>query len=138
MASVLFPSGQWAGFYTYRGHARKFLMDLMLEFSHGRMHGEGADGIGFFIIAGAYSEKTLDCHWDKTYVGRHTVAYQGYRDGKGIWGTWSLNQIKGGFHIWPLKDGPPPDLREKEEEKELVVAAPGTLPQTTIPLRSLL
>lgn len=128
MASALFPSGQWVGFYTYSGHARKFLMDLKLEFSGGRMHGEGADGIGFFVIAGAYSEKDLECHWDKTYVGRHTVTYQGYREGKGIWGTWMLTKTNGGFHIWPIKEGPPPDLRDLEEEKEMRETAPAFLP----------
>ncbi len=101
-------------------------MDLKLEFSKGRMHGEGADGIGYFVIAGRYSEKDRECHWDKTYVARHTVSYRGFREGKGIWGTWDLREIKGGFHIWPITEGPPPDLLKlkEEEEMELVTAAP--------------
>lgn len=129
MASSLFPSGQWVGFYTYSGKSRKFLMDLGLEFAKGRIHGEGADGVGFFVITGRYSEKTRECDWNKTYVGRHTVSYRGYREGKGIWGTWNLFQgkdLKGGFHIWPLSEGPPIDplVKEEEEDVELVTAAP--------------
>lgn len=130
MASPLFPSGQWVGFYTYSGKPRKFLMDLMLTFANGHIHGEGADGLGFFVIAGRYSEKDRECHWDKTYVGRHTVAYRGFREGKGIWGTWNLTNCKGGFHIWPLTEGPPPDPLALEEEKdvELVTSIPTRIP----------
>jgi len=132
MASPLFPSGQWVGFYTYSGKPRQFLMDLQLEFSKGLIHGEGADGIGFFVITGRYSEKDRECHWEKTYVGRHTVNYSGYREGKGIWGTWNLFQgkdLKGGFHIWPLTEGPLPELltKEEEEEFELVTTMPAEI-----------
>jgi len=132
MASPLFPSGQWVGFYTYSTKSRKYLMDLQLEFSKGVIHGEGADGVGFFVIAGHYSEKDRECNWDKTYVGRHTVAYQGFREGKGIWGTWSMPRLKGGFHIWPLSEGPPIDPLTKEEEKEseLVTVLPTKFPSS--------
>ena len=58
MSEHQFPSGQWVGFYTYAGHTRKYLMDLVLEFKNGNMTGEGADGIGFFVISGDYSEQT--------------------------------------------------------------------------------
>lgn len=101
-------------------------MDLKLEFSKGLIHGEGADGIGFFVITGRYSEKDRECNWDKTYVGRHTVSYRGFREGRGIWGTWNLPDCKGGFHIWPLTEGPPPEplALEEEREQKLVQAKP--------------
>jgi hypothetical protein len=37
-------------------------MDLVLEFRNGRMTGEGAKGIGFFVISGSYSEETIRCN----------------------------------------------------------------------------
>jgi hypothetical protein len=52
MSDAQFPSGQWFGFYTYHGRAKRYLMDLILEFKHGKMTGEGADGIGLFVISG--------------------------------------------------------------------------------------
>ena len=105
MSDAQFPSGQWFGFYTYSGHSRRYLMDLVLEFKNGRMTGHGSDGIGPFIISGIYHADNGECSWAKQYVGRHTVDYKGYRETKGIWGTWSITHSKGGFHIWPLGEG---------------------------------
>jgi hypothetical protein len=126
MAKALFPSGPWVGFYTYSGHARRFLMDLNLRFRAGKIDGEGADGLDTFVITGFYDEKKLECGWQKIYPTRSPVAYSGFREGKGIWGTWTLTQATGGFQIWPLTEGGPPDLRklEEEEEQELVLTTP--------------
>jgi hypothetical protein len=34
------------------------------------------------------------------------VFYRGFREGKGIWGTWEITiQYHGGFHIWPRQAG---------------------------------
>ena len=109
-----FPSGQWVGFYTYAHSSQRHLMDLILEFRAGRVSGEGADGIGFFGINGRYYPKEAECFWTKTYVGGHSVAYTGYRENKGIWGTWTINpDAKGGFHIWPIGDGAPYEAMQK-------------------------
>ena len=118
MSDHQFPSGQWVGFYTYAGRTRKYLMDLTLEFKKGVLTGEGADGIGLFVISGNYSEPNGECSWVKQYVGRHAVDYQGYREGKGIWGTWVVGLGKGGFHIWPLSEGGPAKVA-KESEPQL-------------------
>ena len=121
MSGSQFTSGQWVGFYNYSARSKKYLMDLVLEFRNGVISGEGADGIGFFIIAGHYSEGDGECSWDKTYVGNrtHTVAYRGFGEKKGIWGTWNLPGGKGGFHIWPLSDGAPLPSLEEEKPEEL-------------------
>ena len=118
MIDQQFPSGQWVGFYTYAGRTRKYLMDLVLEFKHGKMTGEGADGIGLFVISGNYSERSGECAWVKQYVGRHSVDYKGYREGKGIWGTWVVGMGKGGFQIWPLSEGGPVEVEVEAEPKE--------------------
>ena len=125
MAGPLFKSGPWVGFFVYDGHAQRFLMDLRLNFRDGRIDGDGADGISTFAISGFYDTKTMKCGWEKIYP-THTVNYNGYRDGKGIWGQWKLRQYKGGFHIWPLSEGGPPDLTQREEEEEIdeVIAQP--------------
>jgi len=116
MSGPLFPSGPWVGFYTYEKSARRFLMDLNLRFHNGRIDGDGADGLDTFVITGVYDNQTMECSWTKTYPTRPAVAYRGYREGKGIWGLWTLSKLRGGFHIWPLTEGGPPDLHSLEEE----------------------
>jgi len=127
MSDHPFPSGQWVGFYTNAGSLRQYLMDLMLEFKNGVMTGEGADGIGFFMVSGNYSEQNGECGWVKQYVGRHAVDYTGYREGKGIWGNWILVFGSDGFHIWPLSEGRPANV-EKESEPG---ATPAFSPRST-------
>jgi hypothetical protein len=123
MSNHQFPSGPWVGFYTYSNRPRKHMMDLVLEFKNGKMTGDGADGIGFFVISGSYSEQSGECSWVKQYVGRHAVDYKGYREGKGIWGNWTLTGGRGGFHIWPLSEGAPLDAaKEKDENVEPAIA----------------
>jgi hypothetical protein len=86
-------------------------MDLQLTFGQGLMGGAGTDDIGPFQIKGRYDAGTGECYWTKTYLGQHDVFYRGFRDGKGIWGTWEITiHDHGGFHIWPRQAG--------EEQKE--------------------
>jgi hypothetical protein len=97
-----FPSGKWAGYWTQKVHpAGKHHQELVLTFAKGEMQGEGRDRVGKFHIRGFYSIEDGKCRWTKRYVGRHDVFYQGFNEGKGIWGTWEIDIIKGGFHIWP-------------------------------------
>jgi len=121
MSAHQFPSGQWVGFYTYAGRTRKYLMDLVLEFKNGVMTGEGADGIGCFVISGNFSELNGECGWIKQYVGRHAVDYKGFREGRGIWGNWSVGGGRGGFHIWPLSEGGPVNVEQESEPAEQAV-----------------
>jgi hypothetical protein len=98
-----FPSGPWTGFFTYNRVPGKWRTDLSLTFANGRITGEGNDSIGPFVIAGRYDAVGKECHWTKTYVAAHDVFYKGFREGKGIWGTWEIRATWcGGFHIWPL------------------------------------
>src|SRR5687768_11598813 len=116
MSDVYYPSGKWIGFYTYAASSKRHLMDLILEFRQGTVAGEGADGIGFFGIDGRYYPKEAECNWIKTYFGSHSVYYAGYREKKGIWGTWTIGLDKGGFHIWPIGEGAAIEkLREEDE-----------------------
>lgn len=103
-----FPSGKWVGFWTQTVpiHGR-LKQEMILTFHRGEIDGEGRDKVGKFHIRGFYSIEDGKCRWTKRYVGRHDVFYQGFNEGKGIWGTWEIpateiaRHLKGGFHIWP-------------------------------------
>ena len=100
-----FSSGPWTGFYTYSNGVRE-KMDLSLTFHKGMLSGAGSDPIGDFSLKGQYDAGKNEVHWTKTYLGRHSVYYKGYRDHLGIWGTWDIHPgLTGGFHIWPRGQG---------------------------------
>jgi hypothetical protein len=81
-------------------------MQLHLTFANGVISGDGNDDIGRFLIKGRYDIQSAECHWTKGYVGSHDVFYRGFREGKGIWGTWEIAILNhGGFHIWPKQAG---------------------------------
>ncbi|HEY5909790.1 MAG TPA: hypothetical protein VJA21_04210 [Verrucomicrobiae bacterium] len=122
VSESMFPSGPWIGFYNYRpGHRHR--MDLTLRFANGEMTGDGRDDVGLFLIKGRYDAASGECYWTKTYVGAHDVFYQGFREGKGIWGTWEIKTwSRGGFHIWPRAAGAGESEAEQEESAEPVDA----------------
>jgi hypothetical protein len=101
MSENMFPSGPWLGFYNYEPGDRH-RMDLHLDFANGRVIGDGNDDVGRFLVRGSYDISNGECYWTKTYPGSHDVFYRGFREGKGIWGTWEIANLgHGGFHIWP-------------------------------------
>ncbi len=118
MSDDLFPSGPWTGFYNYRPGDRH-RMDLDLTFANGALTGQGSDDIGPFLVRGGYDSASLECHWTKTYVGAHDVFYRGFREGKGIWGTWEIAIFsRGGFHIWPRAAGEGAEQTESAEQPQ--------------------
>ena len=120
MSAELYPSGPWVGFYNYQPPDRH-RMQLDLTFANGVISGDGNDDIGRFLIKGRYDSQSAECHWTKSYIGAHDVFYRGFREGKGIWGTWELNDrgyhFTGGFHIWPegMADPTQPVMEEEAE-----------------------
>jgi hypothetical protein len=125
----MFPSGPWTGFYNY-SPKDKHRMDLDLTFVSGRMTGVGNDNVGRFKIQGYYDAASLECSWTKSYIGAHSVFYRGFREGKGIWGTWEITlQTHGGFHIWPKQAGEGEGeniTAEKEQPAEIAVTTIAT------------
>jgi hypothetical protein len=102
-------------------------MELSLTFFERVMTGEGRDMIGRFLIRGKYNLDDGKCRWTKRYIGKHDVAYQGYNEGKGIWGLWEIPpSSRGGFHIWPSAMGDPmsPRLAEAIDEPIAVPLVP--------------
>lgn len=102
-----FPSGPWTGYFQQKLlPPGKHCMEMRLNFCAGIITGEGRDRVGSFIVHGRYDLADGRCRWHKRYQGKHDVYYQGYNEGKGIWGTWEIPSeahlgSRGGFHIWP-------------------------------------
>jgi hypothetical protein len=125
----LFPSGPWVGFYNYRPGDRH-RMDLHLTFMSAGMRGDGNDDVGHFLIPGQYDAASRECHWTKTYPGSHDVSYRGFREGKGIWGTWEIGLLDhGGFHIWP-KGATEGEVESASAEATVPVEAVGEREET--------
>jgi hypothetical protein len=106
-----FPSGPWKGFFLQPSRPGRNWMEMRLTFARGSISGPGRDFVGKFQFSGKYDLETGKCVWSKQYVDKHTVAYQGYNEGKGIWGVWEIPPAgrdgRGGFHIWPDAMGDP-------------------------------
>ena len=110
-----FPSGPWTGFFLQKSIPGRHHMDLRLTFRNGDMTGEGRDRVGEFLIKGRYDLSNGKCHWTKKYIGKHDVFYDGFNEGKGIWGVWEIVFDRGGFHIWPEGQGDPTNEYLKAE-----------------------
>jgi hypothetical protein len=120
-----FPSGKWLGFWkqeSLRGD-----MELILTFAHGLLRGEGRDRIGPFTFRGRYQVSDGTCHWLKHYRRAHDVFYNGFNEGKGIWGVWEIRAedfafSRGGFHIWPegMNVGDHPALSAEADVDETI------------------
>ncbi|MBY0232795.1 MAG: hypothetical protein K2W96_26230 [Gemmataceae bacterium] len=131
-----FPSGPWEGYWIQKEQpAGKHTTELRLAFGSGVMTGEGRDWVGAYTVAGAYDVATGRCQWVKSYTGKHSVKYEGYNEGKGIWGGWSIEQagyrLHGGFHIWPVGMPAPTDRTLAEEidaPEEVREEKPGLVP----------
>lgn len=130
-----FPSGPWTGYFLQPQLPGKHRMELHLTFHQGEMAGEGRDWVGAFIVKGRYDVATGQCHWTKRYLGKHDVFYEGFNEGKGIWGVWEIPPSqnlgvtsRGGFHIWPEAMPDPTGERLQEavdvpvDDRELVTA----------------
>jgi len=132
----LFTSGPWTGFYNYTPQ-EKHRTDLGLTFAGGRMSGGGNDDIGRFVIKGQYDVQSLECWWTKTYVGAHNVFYRGFREGKGIWGTWEITlHDHGAFHICPKRTGEGAELAESNAERVAATETAGEIELGRVPSRN--
>ncbi|MFM7130344.1 MAG: hypothetical protein ACKO0V_13415 [bacterium] len=115
-----FPTGAWDGFFLMKQTGMKrHMMELILRFVNGQMNGMGRDYVGRFLVRGEYSVKTGKCSWKKSYIKKHDVIYEGYNEGRGIFGKWEINEVlfvsTGGFLIWPKAMGDPTNHRRRAE-----------------------
>ncbi|MEM1325311.1 MAG: hypothetical protein AAGI23_05120 [Bacteroidota bacterium] len=99
-----FPSGEWEGLYGYFNYNLTDKMQFELEFSDGQVKGSGHDSVGSFSWTGSYDVNTGECQITKSYLGAHTVIYEGQADESGIKGNWKIGGSgfgEGTFHLWP-------------------------------------
>jgi hypothetical protein len=96
-----FPSSPWTGFFQLSG--RRIPEDLQLQFDGGVVTGAGWDRNGDFIIKGCYDLDSREVRWTKKYGDGRKVLYRGFREGRGIWGTWRIEAgAHAGFMVWPV------------------------------------
>jgi hypothetical protein len=137
-----FPSGAWVGFWLQKHPpVGRHSMELHLTFRSGVINGEGRDWVAPFLVTGRYNLGDGHCHWTKRYVGRHDVFYDGFNEGKGIWGSWQIPgdpvvpEVRGGFYVWP-KEMPDPSSTHlvAAAEVEQVVEAEEPVPAFSLSL----
>jgi hypothetical protein len=124
-----FPSGVWIGWFK---QLRKFSMQVDMTFRNGAIVATGTDEqIGKFTYTGRYSLDDGRCSWTKVYQSRpHASAqvdYNGFNEGKGIWGDWEFPELKnfahghGGFCLWPEGWPDPFDGGTLDEQEDLPI-----------------
>jgi hypothetical protein len=120
-----FPSGVWIGWFK---QLRKFAMQVDMTFRNGVIVATGSDEqVGKFMFSGRYSLEDGRCSWTKVYQSlpqaSAQVHYNGFNEGKGIWGAWEFPWLKdaahghGGFCLWP-EGWPDPSGGGSLDEKE--------------------
>jgi len=120
-----FPSGPWTGFFLQYWLPGRHPTNMSLTWQDGALVGKGRDWVGPYALDGSYDLGTGRCAWTKKYLRKHSVAYRGVNDGRGIWGVWEIRQLaglyvdRGGFHIWP--EGT--DVSEESDQTEQAVLA---------------
>jgi hypothetical protein len=120
-----FPNGPWTGFFLQYWLPGRNRTEVAMAFENGTLTGAGTDRVGPYTVDGTYNPATGECEWTKQYIGKHTVAYRGVNDGRGIWGVWEIRilgglyQDRGGFHLWPAGT----DVSEESDSTEQAVVA---------------
>ena len=131
-----FPSGPWTGFFLMEHWPGRHQMELHLSFRQGVMTGEGARPHRRLRDPGEIQPRRRQMPLDEDrYVGQHDVAYQGFNEGKGIWGVWEIPPMwKGGFHIWPEGMGDPtsPHLAEAIDAPAEAPTVPAPAPEAEV------
>ena len=77
------------------------------------------------MIVGRYETESGKWWWTKRYLGKQNVAYQGYNEGKGIWGGWEIPLENRRLPHLARRNGNPDTgkLTEAIEEPELLKVA---------------
>ena len=95
-------SGVWRGNYVQGGE--EYPQEQRMEFADGIVRGEGADGVGAFVIEGQYHAAgpgELRIGWIKTYREGHSVLYLGVFDGTSLRGDWKIGSWGETFELRP-------------------------------------
>lgn len=83
------------GWWEQEGYGRQPMTDLVIEFTDGRLLGQGDDIVGPFVLKGQLDDDRL--YLRKQYIGQHAIDYHGSSMGEGNYaGQWSVNGYVGG------------------------------------------
>lgn len=83
-----FATGLWKGFFMYKGKSSRDDTSMDVTMVAGIVAGYGTDTVGDFHVQGTYSDDNLSITWDKSYIGKHVVYYNGTLKGNTITGEW--------------------------------------------------
>ncbi len=98
-------SGNWRGFFLENHRPEKGWMHLHLEFDGDQLKGEGVDYVGPWHITGEIDRNIDRLSWNKQYIGKHRVTYQGAVVNGRIVGNWMIGSLLSGpFTIWHEHD----------------------------------
>ena len=101
------------GWWEQIGLGRQPMERLVIEFENGQLQGEGQDIVGPFRISGTLSDDHLLML--KTYIGKHTVCYEGESLGEGRYqGEWTIGEFdRGNWEIFfkAVADTDPDDIQ---------------------------
>lgn len=102
---MIYPSGQWEGFWEQRPLGRQRMRQFELHFRDtGEVVGYGIDLVGRFTMCGTWDSSSGRVRIVKHYLGQHDVLYVGQPDGEGcIAGTWWIGPDQSGpFLLRPV------------------------------------
>ena len=88
----------WQGYFE-QGGQRHDMTWMAFQARPGEIvRGKGHDDIGEFVLQG-WVEQNGMAHFEKQYLGKHIVMYDGMITGKEINGTWALEEMRGAFFM---------------------------------------
>ena len=88
----------WQGTYTQDGELHHMTWTKFTAAPGQVLRGKGNDDIGEFILQG-YVEPNGAAHFEKQYLGQHTVLYDGHLQGERITGRWTLQDFSDEFEM---------------------------------------
>ena len=88
----------WQGYYEQDGEQHPMTWMSFQARAGEVVRGKGHDDIGEFVLQGWVEGNGL-AHFEKQYLGKHLVMYDGQINGKEIDGTWALEELRGSFHM---------------------------------------
>ncbi len=88
----------WQGYYEQDSQKHDMTWLYFQARSGEIVRGKGQDDTGKFVLQGWVEASGL-AHFEKQYLGKHIVMYDGQLNGKEIRGTWALEELRGSFFM---------------------------------------
>ena len=88
----------WQGTYQQDGENHHMTWFKFMAAPGQVLRGKGTDDIGEFVLQG-YVEPNCKAHFEKQYLGKHTVLYEGDLIGERITGRWNVQGLSDTFEM---------------------------------------